>query len=401
MGSCRTKSVNQLSGSSALEEKLQDQDQCVTKAFASLNIDDQMNSDPDLLKKILAEDMFLADLPSITTLLEKELRSPLPLYPMIQKIRQGIYEKQPAIHEFLCAAIEKGIFPTAEKNNPVVIRTLNHMYIFNIITKGLFDSPQLMVEVKEHFLKKRKMLGIDDRFLESFKDILKLSGGLFFTVKTKTMDWVFDAYEDKRKVGNSFTAEETRVRQGGLVLNVIEAVVTDRAHGNHDNALAGVALAINPPKSVSIVGNNAAIEYELSQEWASLYETWNLAFITVNMDNLQLLYPKLLIPQVMNAPKNEYLFNRALALWTSINFYLFGKAVHKPDMDLPGKVELAKLWGPINLKYAKELVKKENNRDLKDFSILLTKPVTEINSQIFEFILKNWKMGLARFTNQP
>ena len=200
------------------------------------------------------------------------------------------------------------------------------------------------------------------------------------------MDWVFVVYEEVRNRGYLYPHEENARRQS-LTLNVMEAVVSENAHGYVDNAMTGVALAVNPPETVQIVGENNILEYAYPQEWVSLYETWNLAFVTGNVGYLNILLPKLLIPSVINAKPNEYLFHRAMALQTSINFFLYAKVMQKPNYEIPNKEALVQLWGEINYKYANEYVQNKNGVDLSYFSYMLGTTMENIWDNLKMFLL--------------
>ena len=65
--------------------------------------------------------------------------------------------------------------------------------------------------------------------------------------------------------------------------------------------------------------------------------------------------PKLLIPSVIDAEPDKYLFNRALALWTSINFQYFAKLKGNPDVEFKNREQIAHVLGDINYKYARDL----------------------------------------------
>lgn len=332
---------------------------CIEQVMEKLKINFALQTEPQMIATILRDDMLLDDFDPIKTLLNSKLINPVPLNPMLEKIRTGIVDKHPAIVEFLCAAMKEDLIQVDENTEELVKRTIHNIYLLNILTKEMFDNWQFMVELRAHFLKKREQLGINSDLLRSFVDVFKITGGLFFSVKTVTMDWVFQEYERIRRQG-FIEEKDVQERKMGLTLNILEAVLTDKRQGLRNNALTGVALILTPPEDVRLLSENRALEYLLSPEWTSLYETWNLAFISGNMDNLDLLYPKLLIPQVLNAQSNKYLFNRALSLWGAINFYLFRKAKQHPDVILPNHEEIAQLWGELNYKYAQEYVIQEN-----------------------------------------
>ena len=355
---------------------------CVDAAIEDLEIDLGMSTEPELLQEILRDDMFLDGFRPVKELLGAALLTPEPMRPMLERIRTGIATKHPAIVDFLCAAHDEGLLPAMDENASArVKRTIHHTLLLDAITKEMFDNTKFMVDIQKHLLGEREKLGIHGDLVRSAFDILKLTRDLFFTAKTLTMDWVFSTYEETRTSG-VIDAKGVRDRQNRLILNIVEAVIEDKRTHNEDNALTGIALAINPAEDVRFESESRVIEYVLSPEWTRLYETWNLAFITANMQSLQLFYPKLLIPQVLCAESNDYMFNRALSLWTSINFYLLTKASKRPETELPGKEALARRWGEINLGYAREYVKKENGRELRGLGDLIYLPLEAIKSRL-------------------
>ena len=138
-------------------------------------------------------------------------------------------------------------------------------------------------------------------------------------------------------------------------LDIAEAVLADGLHGFSKNARAGLELDLHPATKVWVSGDNRSVNFNLSQDWDSLYESWNMAFIAGNRPNHQLLFPKLLIPQVIDAKPEEYIYNRALALWLTENFQLFNRIEKKAPVVIPGGAEMAKRWGEINLAYGRHL----------------------------------------------
>ena len=107
---------------------------------------------------------------------------------------------------------------------------------------------------------------------------------------------------------------------------------------------------------MSVSAGTRLLKLDLSQDWVSRYETWNMCFITSNLDLdfLPILYPKLLAPAVMNAESDDYIVVRGMGLWLSLNFYMFNKLTKTPSATLANKDSLAAKWGEINLKYAKK-----------------------------------------------
>jgi hypothetical protein len=323
----------------------------VNRAIADLGVDMNMHSDPVLLNDILRNDMFLADVPGVVKRLGSKLQTSELITPMLEHIRKTIVEKHPAIVEFLCRAhdekfLEKGDFT----------RFIHHMFIFEDIVSGMADDPDLMREVYEAFLKKRAEHAVRSGFIGSLIDIYKAGGGVFGAIKAKTMDGVLEMYQEIRDRGEILD-EEVDSRTKGLKLNIREAYMTDLLHGNRDNSYAGYALATISPEAIRLVGPERRIQYIYDQEWASLYETWNFAFIIPELTKrLPIIAQKLLIPSVIDADPKDYLFNRVLALWASINFFLFADLEKRPEFILPNAEAIGDLWGKINYIYARRYI---------------------------------------------
>ncbi|MBF0442001.1 MAG: hypothetical protein HQK54_08865 [Oligoflexales bacterium] len=152
-----------------------------------------------------------------------------------------------------------------------------------------------------------------------------------------------------------------------LPVNIMEAVMVDIRTGRVNNAKAGFVLAVHNPESPECVGgsNNCVASYwskerkavsvnlPLSKNWADLYQTWNLAFVT-RYKYFPYVMVKLLIPQVANYQDkpDEYLYNRMIALYTHLNYALLGRAnnfgVYSANIDWSND-DLSQLWGRENL----------------------------------------------------
>ena len=76
-------------------------------------------------------------------------------------------------------------------------------------------------------------------------------------------------------------------------------------------------------RSAEVVGEGRVIKQVLPDGWVPLYQSWNLVFLMANLDNLDLLLPKLLIPTVLDAEPEDYLFRRGVVLWYVANMTLF------------------------------------------------------------------------------
>lgn len=90
-----------------------------------------------------------------------------------------------------------------------------------------------------------------------------------------------------------------------------------------------------------------------------------MAFVLGNLENLDLIFPKLLIPSIIDAKNSNFLGIRFISLWLTINFAIFRKYEKKEIIGPSDKIEMAKAWGNINKKYAFDLAKRETNEDSK------------------------------------
>lgn len=155
-----------------------------------------------------------------------------------------------------------------------------------------------------------------------------------------------------------------------LPLNILEATLTDTFNGNFNNAYAGWILAKNRPggeidavtgagpATFSSDGKAISLHMPFEKKWADLYTVWNLGF-ALRYKAFPYL-TKLLIPQVNDYEKapGEYMYNRVLALYTTLNFMCFA------NPELPGNVrlesfnwknqELINAFGTISAESAKE-----------------------------------------------
>ena len=332
---------------------------CVDDLMKKLGISRDQQTDPEVMKDILHNDMKLDDCPAVLKLLGSRLSHKESMTPMLEQIRESIITKQPELHEFISKALSENLIKTPDDDGKKMIaRSLNHMVLLDVVTKGMADDYHVQEDVYKHLLNKRKEMGIHEGFFGSAYDIYKAMGNdLFFAGKAKTIDYAFNKQLEFRREGH-IPSWNIPLRQASLELNLAEAIVTDKIHGFPENARAGVDLARHIFSKAEVTGNNHFIDYNLKQNWDSLYESWNLAFMTGNLTDPQILFPKLLIPQVLDAKPEEYLLNRSMALWMTINFDLFHKMEKKPEVVIPGHEQLARRWGEINAQYGKMLDKR-------------------------------------------
>jgi hypothetical protein len=334
---------------------LEELNKCVNVVSKALLGNMSLETDLDLLRDILVNDMHLHDMPAVRRLLASDLNKKQSLQPLLDQIRKGVTELHPNLGIGLCASLQDettaGVF--ANPDRTMIRRSLHHMILLNKIVEKLANNVEFMVDVQKHIQDTIHSMTPHKSLIGHVYDLFR-AGGLFGVAKAFTIDGAISDYKTFRERGH-ITKDEVNGRTNGLTLNILEATASDFAHGHFSNARVGNTLAWWHPTDIRVVGEKKNIEYVGSMDYARLYETWNFAFITGNLDFPNLLYPKLLIPRVLLASGNDYLYNRVLALWLSINFYLMADLEGKEHVTFEGSRELAELWGRINLAYSRTL----------------------------------------------
>ena len=156
-----------------------------------------------------------------------------------------------------------------------------------------------------------------------------------------------------------------------LPMNIIEAMLEDIRLGHRANAASAWPLVKDRPGSwdrKAETGGVAArwsdvrkailLSFALPRQWADLYATWNLAFVSHYRD-FPYLMAKLLIPQVngyQDAPE-EYIYNRVLALYCHLHFMGFGRVDFlrqgREPFDWHDEA-LTALWSTVNRESAQQ-----------------------------------------------
>jgi hypothetical protein len=154
-----------------------------------------------------------------------------------------------------------------------------------------------------------------------------------------------------------------------LPMNILEAVAVDVTLKNLDNAYTGKILSEYSPGSEKVNASTGEgpstwstdrkailLNMALPRKWADLYATWNMSFVS-HYGHFPYVLVKLLIPQVNDYSDNpsEYIYNRALALYTHLNYAYYNRADNaKSSVKLIewSDKNLTKLWGSSNKKSA-------------------------------------------------
>ena len=191
-------------------------------------------------------------------------------------------------------------------------------------------------------------------------------------IKSLSVQWIV---EDILKIFKKNKRIPRNFGDHHLFINIKEAVFFDITQGNWNNAKVGKILTkvIGNRKSSDCNGSGPsklsadgqAIEYAPAypMQWADLYTTWNLAFVT-NSKSWPYAFTKLLIPSVSgyhldnysgnSGNPQEFMHNRVMALYAHINWSMleYSNGVIDVNLDWYSR-KLSTLWGMANKKYAK------------------------------------------------
>ena len=188
---------------------------------------------------------------------------------------------------------------------------------------------------------------------------------VFILAKTVSVHNVVEYFLKSFKDG----AVDPNYLQHNLPLNILEAKAVDLSLGNLRNAKVASTLAKEAPGGaenactgsgparISPDGNAINFRMAFPSLWADLYETWNMAFVTV-FEKWPYFLAKLLIPSISGYHGNpgSYLYSRVLGLYSHINWGLAGNLYGQAEgSDINWySPSLSRNWGRNNLKSARD-----------------------------------------------
>lgn len=377
------------------------------KSLVALGLKNNETTDPQIMQSVIKEfrlDDFKSDNEQFENIFQNAITKPQELSPFIDDIKQGIITKHPAIIEFAELALSKNWFKPSQN----ITKSLHVMYLLELLTAAMCNDHDIFVEVQEHYKNKEKTYGLNTlRMLPTFFNALKISPNFFDIAKPFALDPLLIYFKIQRGLNKSHLSKKELKRiykQGNI--NYLEYKLLGPIHKNHiehinelvriNIYIAGITeyknnlkanavsahvlsedLIIDPPQTVfknkNVIpklsnndfynkvtkNNNLFPTVSLSQQWTSLYTSWNMAFVLGNLRDLDIIFPKLFIPSILNAESENFLGARFISLWLTINHAIFRKA-RKIEITGPeNKHEMANAWSKINKKYALELAKQE------------------------------------------
>ncbi|MEA1936729.1 MAG: hypothetical protein U9N04_01285 [Patescibacteria group bacterium] len=383
----------------------------IEKTFSLLGLSNNLMTNPTIINQVLKETR-LNDLKTknkvINKFLQESKTKPKKLDSMYEIIKKAIQKKHPAIIEFLEIGNKKKWFKPSKN----IIKAVHVAYILEAFTATMCNDHDFFVEVQNHYKKKEKELGLNTQHpFRTFINALKISPHFFDIAKPFSLDPFLVYFKLQRDLSKTQLQKEelkklygdeqinyieyrllSPIKQNHIQhinelvrINIYEAGTTEYRNDFNANALCAHTLCedlkVNRPKTIferkvvipesknsfykSFTKSSFFPTIETSQEWASLYTSWNMAFVLGNLDNLELIMPKLFIPSLIDAKSENFLGVRFISLWLTINFGIFRKSDKIEILGPENKSEMTKTWANINKKYAFAMAKNEIHEDSK------------------------------------
>ena len=262
-----------------------------------------------------------------------------------------------------------------EPKRHVAIAAVVYAKALDRLTRLLGQEASTLAAVREHYKRQWR----EPAFAKAYADAaspLRDKTNLFLEAKLQS---VIPAVRDFVRFITGAAQISPSDGRFLIPLNISEAVAVDFVAGNGDNAKTGIVLAENPPGQAPdtktqtgpsrLSKDKKAIEYQppLPGQWADLYQSWNMAFVS-QAEASPFLFAKLFTPAVAcyEAQPSQYLYNRAIALYLHMHFTMMrvvdtlhpelGKKAGRPPVLAVNWVDPAMTarWGAINLASARQ-----------------------------------------------
>jgi hypothetical protein len=385
----------------------------IEKSIAAFGLPQNMKTDPQIMKSVI-EELKLDDFRTKNKLMNKLFKDiiskPQKLQPMFDNIKKGLLSKHPAIIEFSDLALKENWFKPSDH----IIRSVHVMYILEVLTATMCNNHDFFIEVQDHYKNNERKLGLNTRYIfRTLIQALGISRNLFIIVKAYTLDPLMIYFKIQRGLSKSHLTKKeldelyknndinyieykvlSPIHKNGrehinelIRINIYEAGITEYKNNLKINAISAYELSEdiknNPPSTIfkrkSVIPEkntdpfyasitkkeNLFSSIKFNQDWISLYVTWNMAFVLGNLKNVDIIFPKLLIPSVINAESDNFMGARIISLWMTINHDIFRHYEKTEFLGPTNKTEMAIAWSKINKKYAFDLANRETHEDSK------------------------------------
>lgn len=398
----------------------------VGDALCALGLSLRMSTDPKVMKLIL-EEFKLDDFETSHLVMRKFLNDvvskPQRLQPLVCTIKNAIIAKHPALIECIDSALKHRWFQSSSR----VVRAVHVTYLLEALTATMCNSHDFFVEIQNHYKAKEYARGIYSiHLVRTFLHALGVTHTLFGTIKALSVDPLMIYFRMQRGLTKSYLRKNeaqkllkdgeiniieyrllSPLRKHGLErlneivrINIYEAGITEYKKGFTANAVAAHELTEdirrNPPRAIfqkkCIVPEHTADSFynaieekgnafpvvTYSQKWTSLYTAWNLTFLISNLDELDILIPKLFIPSLIDSKPENFIGVRAISLWLSVNHFFFRRYDKRTISGPVFKEEMARAWGEITKKYAIDMAQRETHEKscelMKGYNLFFSHP---------------------------
>jgi len=364
----------------------------IEKSIVAFGLPQNMKTDPKIMKSVIRElklNNFKSKNKQMNKFFKDAVSKPQKLQPLFDNIKRGILSKHPAIVEFADLALKKNWFKPSKR----IIRSIHVIYILEALTATMCNNHDFFIEVQDHYKNNEKKLGLNT--IHIFRTVihaLGISRNLFIIAKAYTVDPLMIYFRiqcglskshltknDLKKLykNNDINYLEYRllspIHKKGLEhinelirINIYEAGITEYRNNLKINAISAYELSEdiknNPPSTIFkrenvIPERNTDPFYasitkkenlfpiiKFNQNWISLYITWNMAFVLGNLKNVDIIFPKLLIPSIINAEGDNFIGARIISLWMTINHDIFRHYEKTEFLGPTNKTEMAIAW---------------------------------------------------------
>lgn len=329
--------------------------------------------DQAVLDQVLADTHFdglLANNPDIAEICDQ---TPKVFGPLLDRVKSGIEDRHRPVGRALNQAMDEDVIPKVDDaTRDRLVWSLHQMWLLETIGSAMQDNLDVTQKVMEHLSAQSEAMGVRqenvfktlwDTMTPDVSEVLTHPWRIFTDGESKetVKNWafgaaktttIFHAMEMQQAVreAEGFSDEQELGRRKGLALNILEATLTDQIAGFTDNAKAGAVLMEAWAHGMTM--RDGKIIYEVSDDWVTLYQCWNMAFILGNLRNMDILLNKLLAPMVSDVQSDEYLSGRSLLLYLSISLYLQRLKADNVEPKFPGQTRLAEILGAEARKFA-------------------------------------------------
>lgn len=302
----------------------------------------------DTLRELLRDEYFLGELEPLARAVDALEDEALDLVRLRRRVTSAIRTRHPAIARWLVEGFHDGLPDGIESSE--VDRFLHRIVLLEALMRLVVTRPGFVEELHAAMARNRENAGLRASGLAFARDVQRVTGGFFEGVKLLLLEIAIDGYLEWRAGGETVRTRGLFKKNLGLDLNILEATLNELFHGFWSNARVGFRVLRGRVRRLEVRGPEQFVRQWLPDQWTRRYHSWNLAFFVGNIDNLDLLLPKLFVPSVIDAEPQDYLYLRAVSIWFMANVVVHVLAA-RPDRPqrMPTDRALAERLGALNL----------------------------------------------------